>query len=120
LKITLLLFVILIAMSTKAQNSSNVTGVKLLEQCQAGAKMENDPAHHSDQLVSYNVGYCDGILWGVWNTLEDDGIIKSPANATRHQVNLIVIKYLQDHPELLNEDEVRLIRKALINVWGKP
>jgi hypothetical protein len=63
------------------------------------------------------MGLCEGEIWGTWSTLDGAGWISSPPGATTEQAERIVVKYLQDNPQELNESSTVLIYDALLAVW---
>lgn len=101
------------AIATAQEPLSYVNGAELLKDCTAATNRRNQV----EVTDSSDPGWCDGLVYGVWNALGAFGIVCSPAEVKLSQVVLVVLKYLQDHPEQLHETQYRLVRKALVQVW---
>ena len=74
---------------------------------------------------NYYSGHCLGYLKGVldfaltskvWYKTPFPSI--PPKNVSYHQLNLIVIKYMKEHPEKLDNSSSSMIISALTNVYG--
>jgi hypothetical protein len=61
--------------------------------------------------------YCMGVVDGVAGTLDLLQKIEMPSDVTKSQKMTVVVKYLQDHPELLLEPSVVLVNNALVEAW---
>jgi Rap1a immunity proteins len=62
-----------------------------------------------DTQASEDVGYCLGLMRGV--TSLSDSLCAS--NITLEQARLVVLKFLRDNPEKLNQSDVLLVKEAL-------
>lgn len=58
--------------------------------------------------------YCMGVVDGVAATLNLLQKIEMPSDVSKSQKMAVVAKYLQDHPELLQEPSIVLVNNALV------
>jgi hypothetical protein len=82
----------------------------LIPGCRLGTNMRN----YNDFFAR---GLCIGTLNGVWSTLMRIGIVCTPANVTTGQVVRVVVRYIDDRPEKLNELFTDLASAALLTAW---
>lgn len=61
----------------------------------------------------YNSGFCLGFIEGVSSLVED---CEGP-NVTLGQEIKVVLKYMDDHPEQLDQNAATLVRRALMNAF---
>lgn len=90
------------------------TGEDLLEQCHEWKKYY---AHgSSDPNVAYKAGECIAYIQGVADSLY---VQKKycPARSISTQRTRAVIKYLEKHPSLLEEDKMQAVTQALIGSY---
>lgn len=82
-------------------------GRALLKACQI--------AQQTTKFDAWQVGYCDGIATGVSQLAKGLNLIDDERSqgVTVGQVELIVIKYLTDHPEQLQLNDTYLVLTAL-------
>jgi Rap1a immunity proteins len=90
--------------------TTSLTGMRLLKDCRAGQLPLTNQ-------TSYDAGYCDGLVHGVATTAQVTNAITVPDGVTGGQLQLVVIKYLSDHPESLNESDATLMLRALTAVY---
>ena len=86
----------------------------LLEQCQ---EWEKYYAHgSSDPNVAYKAGQCISYIQGISDSLL---IHKQfcPARSISTQRTRAVIKYLENHPSLLEEDKIQGVTQALVETY---
>lgn len=105
-----LLCVLVFIVSVDGQAATTSTGMELLKYCQA-AQVPMTTG------TVYDVGYCDGLVWGVAVTAQVTHTLSIPEDVTGRQLQLVVIKYLSDHPESLNESNAVLVLRALKVVY---
>ena len=98
-----------------AADDANITGNQLLVDCQAVVRF-SDTQQLPDKDVR-GMAACLGIVHGVADMIDvwDDSLGGSglPEGYTTGQGVRIVVKYLQTHPEELNQRDTVLIFKAL-------
>lgn len=94
-------------------------GNELLGQCQQYVKAADKEAYSQIDAAS-----CTGFIQGVANTVLffDESIKKEdkfciPDSVTNGQLGRIVVKFLQDHPKMLNEPRVSLVWLALNDAY---
>jgi hypothetical protein len=112
--------------SSAFAQSSHRSGNDLLSECQDALKESVAIAN----LVT--AGRCFGYLEGLNDseglkrrpsdsarTLDDPGLRQwcTPAGVTMGQIAMVIVKYLNDHPERLQEDKFDLARQALKRAW---
>ena len=61
--------------------------------------------------------YCAGFVEGVAGTLTLLQKIEMPGDVTKGQKMAVVVKYLQEHHELLQQPSVVLVNNALVEAW---
>ena len=97
----------LINVSTYPAMAGHVTGNELLKFCE------------SKDLAEW--GFCSGFIWGAADghqlTSDESASFCSPEDEPSDQMGLVVVKYLREHPEKLNELAVILVAVALIEAW---
>jgi hypothetical protein len=112
----ILALAVIVPSITRAQTvNTHGTGMYLLESCREYSTFFN-PRDHRDTDDWYKVGYCDGVVKGVSDTMTD---ISVPSGVTIGQIELVVIKYLEDNPQILNKRDTFLIREALRKAFPK-
>lgn len=82
----------------------------LLEACASGDKTKTTRAF-GDFM------YCVGFIDGVGQSLAGFHLIDVPSEVTSGQLRGVVVKYMQDHPELLHQRSAALVKEALTKVW---
>jgi hypothetical protein len=107
---TLLLAVLLAFVSVTVVHGQTGTGMELLKFCQEGQLPLTTG-------TMYNTGYCDGLVRGVAMTARMINAITVSDDVTGRQLQLVVIKYLSDHPESLNQSDATLVFRALMAVY---
>lgn len=91
--------------SALAQTSGDNTANFLADRCKNWAKSG-----------SFDAGYCVGFITGVDSEVENcEG-----ENVTKGQVIKVVVKYLDDHPEELDQRASDLVRRALLKAFPCP
>lgn len=91
-------------------------GNKLLEQCNDAVRSMDKEGGGSD----LNIGYCIGVVRGVYNTLAVLNALLAPkvrlcapeGGITNGQGARIVLQYLRENPSQLHEDDVFLTMMA--------
>jgi hypothetical protein len=106
------------AMSQRFQpypsRSNPGTGMRLLAACQHATENATSWTDISSQLIWVSdASYCDGLVHATFSILLELGMIDADANISRDQAELVVLKYLRDHPEKLNEGDVNLAWESL-------
>ena len=107
---TLLLGVLLAFVSVTVVHGQTGTGMNLLKFCKDGQQ----PLTNG---TTYSAGYCDGLVHGVATTAQMTHSVSIPDDVSGGQLQLVVIKYLSDHPESLNESDTVLVLRALMAVY---
>lgn len=108
-----------------------VTGSTLLQLCDGGLSDKG-----STGCLFYIVGYLDGVEFGgMISTIQIEGYqdydtahhthqrlvgFCVPENATNGQIQLVVTKYLRDHPERLHQSAKFLIPDAMTDAFPCP
>jgi hypothetical protein len=107
LAVALALFSV-VAFSTPARaQGKGKTGMDLKEWC------KETPA--TDLQYSRDA-WCDGFLSGYMYFAEHSPV---PGNVTVGQLELVLIKYLDEHPEKLNLPADQLLLMSVKNAWGR-
>lgn len=99
------------AIPARAEERSSNDGNELLSSCQAMVRIFDDHDNKADYCLA---GNCLGLVRGVGYAC--------PKVCITHGVNTmqavrVVVKYLQDHPEKLNLDNVVFIQDALTKAF---
>lgn len=101
-----------------AQSHFDFNGSTLREYCKLAeadsSKLSGDDLDHAIICTYYVNGVLDGYQAGVEPA---KSLICTPDNVTRGQKVLIVAKYLDDHPEMLQNDPRFLILAAISKVF---
>jgi len=113
-KIVSMCVFMLITVGTCSPQENPIDGNWLLTSCQIALKHLDDPQTTLSYLDAVRIGYCEGITQGV-------GYV-SPKVCTREDVTLVqairvVVKYLQDHPEELDQRNSPLVERALAKAF---
>lgn len=74
-----------------------------------------DTPNNSPSYPQYT--YCMGVVDGVAGTLNLLQKIEMPSDVSESQKMAVVVKYLQDHPELLLKPSIVLVNNALVEAW---
>jgi Rap1a immunity proteins len=113
--LSLCVFMLLAVGFGTAQDVS--TGNWLLTTCQIAAKSIDDPNVEQTHFEAFRDGYCKGIVQGIAYASAQ---VCPAGNVTLGQEVRVVTKYLQDHPEELNQQSTRLVDKALAKAFPCP
>jgi len=91
-------------------------GEWLLTSCQLAVKATEDstPINKIAPLESFQVGYCDGLIHGIVGVSPR---VCAGKYVTQQQAIRVVLKYLQDHPEELDQKGTTLAEKALAKAF---
>lgn len=81
------------------------TGVELLEECQAAER--DTPSVKAAHCLGYLNGMADGLdAWESYNKYHNGNLPPAaciPRGATMRELAIVVVKYLNDHPNRLHE-----------------
>ena len=100
-------FILLVLGSAVAQNDTHnslKTGNDLLYECRNYTNRGSS---------TFGDGVCLGYIAGVGDSVEFCG----GDNITYGQIVRVVLKYMDDHPEQLNQDTITIVRRALLNAF---
>ena len=86
----------------------------LLSSCQVAVKELDDPSFTASKMESFQNGYCLGIVQGVSDTSQD---VCPGEHVSYIQITRVVLKYLQDHPEQLDQHGSTLVYRALAKAF---
>jgi hypothetical protein len=86
----------------------------LLTSCQIAVKAHDDPSFTANKMESFQNGYCLGIIQGVTDASQD---VCPGEHVTYVQITRVVLKYLQDHPEQLDQHGSTLVYRALVKAF---
>ena len=104
-----------IVVATVGQCFAVYTGNEVREECSINVHNPN-----STSMDAYKGGFCNGFLWGVFqlgSDLAEPGRFCRPDDANLEQAFLVLLKYLDEHPELTHESAVRLSLRAFKEAW---
>jgi len=90
------------------------SGNGLLTSCQIALKHLDDPQTTLSYLDAVRIGYCEGITQGVGYVSPK---VCTMDNVTLVQAIRVVVKYLQDHPEELDQRNSLLVERALAKAF---
>jgi hypothetical protein len=90
-------------------------GNQLIAACKPAVQVLDEPSREFTKQEVYNIGYCQGLVSGVADTIQDGSLMAIP----RGQMVRVVERYLADHPEKLSLAAVFLIREALAKAFPK-
>lgn len=96
-----------------AEDTPTGTGNQLLAQCKTAINMIDSNAAGTAN-DNFDAGYCLGTVRAMGAVLMTAGLVCGTDNVTVAQEMRIVIKYLQDNPSLLNQDDTGLAEVALM------
>lgn len=114
-----LLVTLALALSAGAQRVDITnTGNELITECAVAVRFM-DTGANGNAAESFASGDCHGVVHGVSSVLQFSGELSIPDGTTGGQLIRIVEKYLQDHPEELNESDSKLVVKALTKAFPK-
>ncbi len=104
-----------------AFGENNNNGNELLSNCKAVVNAIDRTSQKIDLAGTYE---CDGLIRGMidlnWyysSRLGDDAFYCMPSGFTVGQGAIIIVKYLNKHPELLNQPDTLLIIKAFMDAY---
>ena len=122
----------LLSVQARAQRPEAVTGVQLLDHCTAAVRLLEQQSGTTTEhfeygfCLAYVLGFGDGMRIGslktVVNTVQTNttapttfgGVgVCAPVDVSGEQLVRVVLKYLQQHPELLHEPAADLVWTAL-------
>lgn len=105
-------------------------GNALLHNCSLVIKMVNDDAVRMSPLDNLDAGECMGLVRGImdtmtlWQSVDHGGLVDNTAlhgciaNPLKTiQGVRIVVKYLNDHPDELNDPDTRLVLMAMVDAF---
>jgi hypothetical protein len=104
-----------IVVATVGQCFAQVTGNEILKDCQVNLHNPN-----STMIDAQNIAFCQGFLWAIQRVgydLTEPYRFCRPDEGTLKQGSLVLLKYLNDHPEQLHEDAVLLAVRAFRAAW---
>ncbi len=110
--------ILLLGITAWAQSENTLGTGQWLHDCwiEYQKSIVNDPGTNWRHEGQY-----DGFVLGVWQLLiaADRGSlgVEIPASATWGQVNAVVGKYLDAHPEEWNDPAIRLVLEAFVAAW---
>ena len=67
--------------------------------------------------IGRDAGFCMGIVDGLMWSLPGWGVVCLPKGVTTEQGLKVLVKYMDDHPEELQERTEQLATSAFINAW---
>src|SRR6185437_7302713 len=99
-------------------NAQDVTsGNYLLGSCQITVRMLDNPNQTLSQYESWRDGYCRGDIEGVVTAATLSSQICPSDGVTNSQIVRVVFKFIQDHPEKLNQRGAVLAFQALTQAF---
>ena len=117
--LSLLLLVVTVFSLPSWSFAQDRDGNKLLADCEASIAIIDDRAQSLGTAKLHGSGRCLGFLQGLkrasdyYEFTKRGGLFCAPDSVTYGQQIRIVVKYLQNHPERLHEDEFILAATAL-------
>jgi len=91
-------------------------GNQLIAACKSAVQKLDEPSREFTKQDVYNIGFCQGFVSGVADSMQNDANLMS---IPRDQMVRVVQKYLVDHPEKLSLGAVFLVRESLIKAFPK-
>jgi hypothetical protein len=118
-----ILWTLVLSATAHASGLTGLTGMTLKEKCVYGTKPEAEYA----QLDYAHDAWCSGFLYALINTQDGNDIwtgsrvetIAFPDNLTVGQAELVRVKYMNEHPEHLDWEAVRVANVAFAKAWHK-
>jgi hypothetical protein len=104
-----------ILVGTVGQCFAVYTGNEIREECSINV---HNPK--STSMDGYKGGFCNGFLWGVFqlgSDLAEPGRFCRPDDANLEQAFLVLLKYLDEHPEQTDVNAVTLAVRAFKAAW---
>jgi len=89
-------------------------GSWLLTSCQLAVKTIDDSTFTESAFEAYRDGLCRGLIHGISDVSPK---VCAGEDVTYGQEVRVVFKYLQDHPEELDQKSSRLVEKALAKAF---
>ncbi|EKT4466791.1 hypothetical protein QEL93_002193 [Pseudomonas putida] len=106
-----------VAGSSCTANAAEQDGNELLSNCKQFISDDRG-------FNAFQAGECTGLIRGVSNTvyfysevLKSDDKFCVPDGVKNGQLARIVVKYLEDNPKILNDPDIALIWKALMDAY---
>ncbi len=93
-----------------------VDGNQLIAACKAAVQELDEPSREFTKQEVYNIGYCQGFVSGIADSVQDDTNL---TDASRDQLVRVVQKSLEDHPDELSKAASWLVRQALLKAFPK-
>ncbi len=113
----LILLVLFSPLAAFGQETATSDGNQLIVRCGTAVRvLDTSPAKETG-MEFLDTAYCQGLVHGVSSTLQVDGRIDLPQDATLGQLIRVVDKYLRDHPETLAKPDAILVIEALTKAF---
>ncbi len=106
---------------------AQATGQKLLQECQVAAKYTEATQMTNDEYAeaAHCLGYLNGIMdayadWDTLNTMRhanNQSPACVPSNTNAQEVAMVVVKFLNDHPNKLHDPRYDLVVTALSGAY---
>jgi hypothetical protein len=109
------LFTSLLGLPMRAQDITS--GSYLLGSCQITVSVTDNPNNTLSPYEAWRDGYCRGIIEGINAGATLSSRLCSPDGVTYSQEVRVVVKFLQDHPEKLNQRGTKLVFEALTQAF---
>ncbi len=109
--------VILFGSSWRVFAASTMTGNELIQQCGAAVSSMDGKLALTLDADLFGQGYCTGLVNAAFMAVKG---LCLPEGVTMGQHVRVVYKYLQDHPELLHEQDRVLAAIALFDAYSCP
>jgi hypothetical protein len=111
-------FLVLLLLLGATSSAMAFTGTNDVEGCRAAAS----GIKTSDYELVFAAGLCTGIVEGLmWSLpVAANKILCKPEGMTIGQELKVLVKYMDDHPEELQESTMQLATSAFIKAWPCP
>ena len=99
--------------ATPSVASTTVDGNTLLKECQKAIKLvDDDDAKYGDV---YDIGSCTGFIHGLMTV--PNTIFCIPVNVSTNQAIRVLVRYLEEHPEVLHLAKGKLALDAFADAF---
>jgi hypothetical protein len=109
-RVCLVALLVLVAASASAADANDYTARGLLSDCTISLDQQGGVGLR---------GFCLGYIVGVVNATSSTAAacIRIPKGVTQMQTQLVVVKWIEDHPERQHEDRVDAVRSAVAEAF---
>jgi Rap1a immunity proteins len=113
----LFMALVISAMTLSTATHAEQNGMFLKEQCAKGEPTGPFAVTQASVTAYAHGQWCYGFITGYFDFYKGD--IKAPEGVSVEQLRLVLMRYLNTHPEVLHLSADELLLRAVLNGWSK-